>query len=141
MRSLILVALFAGASAACGRTGEPIEPADTHQVQAGDTVELRFGESAQLGDAGVRITFTRVAGDSRCPVDVTCVWAGDAHVQLEATAPSADGATLDLHTGVAPVEVEFAGYRIRLTDVSPQRREADGVKPRDYSVRLAISRG
>ena len=141
MRALIIVALFAGASAACGRTGEPIEPDGTYHVQAGDTVVLRIGEAAQLGSQGARITFARVAGDSRCPVDVTCVWAGDAHIQLDAAAPSIEGETLDLHTGMQPVEAEFAGFRIRLVEVLPQRRDPDDVETGDYSVRLAISRG
>jgi hypothetical protein len=141
MRLLMILILFSGASAACGRTGEPIEPGDTYHVQAGDTVELRVGESALLAGEGARVTFTSVAADSRCPVDVTCVWAGDAHVRLEVAAPPAEEQTLDLHTGVQPVEAEFAGFIIRLIHVSPRRREADNVQQRDYSVRLAISRG
>lgn len=141
MRSLMVLAMIAGAAAACGSTGEPIEPGRTYQVQEGDTVELRVGESALLGSAGATVTFTRVVTDSRCPADVTCVWAGDAHIQLDATGPTPEAMTLDLHSGVDPVEATFAGFRIRLVDVAPARRQADEVGPGDYSVRLAISRG
>lgn len=141
MRSTIIPALAAVAALACGQAGEPIEPERTYSVQAGDTVELRTGESAVLGSGGARITFTGVASDSRCPVDVTCVWAGDAHVRLDATGADGGERVLDLHTAVPPLQADFAGFTIRLIDVLPARRQGDDLGPRDYSVRLTISRG
>jgi hypothetical protein len=141
MKRLLLLSLIIAATTACGRSGEPVDPGINSQiVQAGDTIVLHHGESARLGDSGTVITFRTVEADSRCPVDVTCVWAGDAHITLDARAPG-DIRTIDLHSGTDPREARVAGYRIRLIDVAPQRREADVVTPRDYSVRLAISRG
>lgn len=141
MRTFMVLMIAAAATTACGSTGEPVEPGRVYHAQAGDTVELRTGESVLLGNGGARVTFTRIVTDSRCPVDVTCVWAGDAHIQLAATPSAIPEETLDLHTGIDPIEAEFAGFTIRLIDVSPQRSQSDDVEPGDYSVRLAISRG
>lgn len=140
MRSLACIGLVVMAGA-CGRASEPVEPGGIFHVQAGDTVELQVGESAVLGNNGPRITFKAVEADSRCPVNVTCVWAGDAQVRLDATGPTARAQRLELHTGAEPMEVNFAGFTIRLIDLAPDRREPDDVQPGDYSVRLAISRG
>ncbi|HSK18347.1 MAG TPA: hypothetical protein VK912_04360 [Longimicrobiales bacterium] len=135
---LLAVALSA---VSCGRTTEPVSHgSELRVVEAGDTLTLQYGDSALLGRSGPSITFSAIEADSRCPVDVTCVWAGDAHVRLDGSR-GAGREPLELHTGIEPTEAEFAGYRIRLLDVSPPRREGDDVRPADYSVRLAISRG
>lgn len=42
---------------------------------------LRGGEQLEFGDKSIR--FKAVISDSRCPKDVTCVWAGEAKVLIE----------------------------------------------------------
>lgn len=141
MKSWTILAVIAVASAACS-TPEPLEQSGSLQhVEAGDTIRLQYGGSAALGSAGARIVFSDVEADSRCPTDVTCVWAGDAHVQIEAVSPDGTTRTLDLHTTLEPMAAEFAGYRIHLVEVSPSRMDGVIVQLSDYSVRLAISRG
>ncbi len=44
------------------------------RLAAPGLVEARLGETARLGEVAVRPL--RVIEDSRCPSDVTCVWAG-----------------------------------------------------------------
>lgn len=140
MKTGIVVAALL-ATAACGRTTEPVGFDQTaQQVTAGDTVLLRLGESAVL-DERVRVVFRAVEGDSRCPINVQCVWAGDAQVRLDAAERDAAPQALELHTTLEPHDAVFAGYRIRLVELAPQRSEPDTIQPRHYSVRLAISRG
>ena len=52
-----------------------------HGKRAERIVELREGQSAQLAD-NVMLRFEKVALDSRCPIDVTCVWAGEAKLEF-----------------------------------------------------------
>lgn len=42
---------------------------------------LQSGEQLSFGDKSIR--FKEVVSDSRCPKDVTCVWAGEAKVLIE----------------------------------------------------------
>ncbi|HEX6133420.1 MAG TPA: hypothetical protein VFZ24_05640 [Longimicrobiales bacterium] len=140
MRSWIAAAALLGA-AACGRATEPVEITDApRHVAAGDTVVLRVGESAVV-DNVVRLLFRSVESDSRCPINVQCVWAGDAQIRLDAAAAESAWQPLELHTNLEPRAATFDGYRIDLVDVAPQRSEPDTIQPRHYSVRLAISRG
>jgi len=44
-------------------------------------IKLMQGEMADFGDT--QIKFAEVLSDSRCPSDVTCVWAGEAKVRVE----------------------------------------------------------
>ena len=39
-------------------------------------------ETASIRDTSLRLEFMRVSGDSRCPGDAICVWAGDAIVHV-----------------------------------------------------------
>lgn len=130
------------ATAACGNATEPVEQNGTfQQVEAGDTIRLAYGMGAALGETGARIVFRGVVVDSRCPVDVTCVWQGDAHVKLDAIQPPGGTRQIDLHTSLEPGDAQFAGYRILLLDIAPDPVSTAPIRPQDYSVRLAISRG
>ncbi|HET8838204.1 MAG TPA: hypothetical protein VFM82_04340 [Flavobacteriaceae bacterium] len=42
---------------------------------------VKLGETIGFGNKWVK--FAKVLSDSRCPVDVTCVWAGEAKVLVE----------------------------------------------------------
>src|SRR5436853_321878 len=57
----------------------------------GAEFSLSLGKTAAVTGTPYRITFNRVSEDSRCPVDVTCVWAGDAKVELTITRKGAPG--------------------------------------------------
>lgn len=59
--------------------GVPHEGPDTTAMR-GDTARVALGEAVAVD--GVEVRFARVAEDSRCPPDVSCVWAGRAHVEL-----------------------------------------------------------
>ena len=47
--------------------------------------KLRPGQQATVKGTKSGITFMNVGEDSRCPKDVTCVWAGNATVRLWVT--------------------------------------------------------
>lgn len=51
------------------------------QAQA---LTLQTGDQVPLDDQGV-LRYVRTVNDSRCPVDVQCVWAGDVEVLFEVT--------------------------------------------------------
>lgn len=59
-------------------------PHDESAAQA-QVLTLQTGQTVSLGDQGV-LRYVRTVNDSRCPVGVQCVWAGDAEVLFEFTA-------------------------------------------------------
>jgi hypothetical protein len=75
MTTLSLEAVLAGLAlivtgVACTPTS-PVSPV---------SLTLKVGEAAQLAGGVLTLTFDEVTGDSRCPKDVDCVWAGEATV-------------------------------------------------------------
>ena len=99
---------------------------------------LAPGESVFLQDLAVK--FEGVSADSRCPVGVTCIWEGDAVVELTASDPPSGGEALELHTaGPFPREATHGRYLIRLVALTPQPREGQPVSAPDYRATLRVS--
>lgn len=56
----------------------------TQNVQdQGEEFELNFGEITRVGPDKTLVVFLDVLEDSRCPINVTCVWAGNGKFKFE----------------------------------------------------------
>jgi hypothetical protein len=134
-RTFAVVVALAGA-AACRTAGDADAPS-APGAPASREVQLAPGESVRV-DA-LRVRFEGVSGDSRCPLDVQCVWEGDAVVVVTASEPSRPGAALELHTaGRFPREAVYGRYRVRLVSLAPQPREGVAVPDGQYRATLLI---
>jgi hypothetical protein len=133
--AMVTAAVFGCSSAAT----DPMEGmAAQHTISAGDTVRLKLGEAAAVAETNVVVRFSSVEEDSRCPIDVLCVWEGDAHVRLDVS-HGRSSSRADLHTALEPKAVQIRGLTIRLIDIAPSRTSTGTVQPGDYSVRLLIT--
>lgn len=108
------------------------------EVPLGEPFELAPGDSAAV--EGLTVSFQAVTQDSRCPIDVVCVWQGDASVLLSLEAAAEPAATRELHTGIEPRETSFASYVVRLVSVAPAPRSSAKIEPEDYRVTLLVTR-
>jgi hypothetical protein len=109
-------------------------------AQPGAEFSLPLGKTASLSGNGVTVTFTQVQEDSRCPIDVVCVWAGDAKIEL---AIKHDGSPEEVRVvSLTPTnnETTSGDVRIRFVGLAPAPRQADAGKPRAYVARLVLSR-
>src|SRR4051812_9080728 len=78
--ALIRAAAIALTSAAIAAGCATVEPPVV--AGPGAAFSLPVGKTATVSGTGVRIPFNRVTTDSRCPIDVVCVWAGEARIEL-----------------------------------------------------------
>ncbi|KAF0151220.1 MAG: hypothetical protein FD143_2159 [Ignavibacteria bacterium] len=98
---------------------------------------LKIGESVLLNNE-MLITFTGVGADSRCPIDVICVWAGDAEIKLKLRKGNLEREVI-LHTGLLPNSALFDGYEIYLASVLPFPKSNENIKPGQYSIQLKFN--
>ena len=126
-----LFALACGGSSSDSPTGTP--PAAINQP-----IELAPGQSAQIGP--LRITFTGVSGDSRCPVDVTCVWEGDAVAEIELRQPTSAMETRELHTA-SPRSTTYGSYQVELVRLDPAPRSTQTIPPASYRLVVRVTQG
>ncbi len=102
---------------------------------------LPFGIPFAVDGTPYELALAAIEGDSRCPVDVTCVWAGETKLALIAT--SASGSVWLPVTapngGDATMEIDST-YRVRLIEVRPEPRSTVELQPGDYSVVVTVER-
>lgn len=101
-------------------------------------VELGVGQSAVVD--GLVIRFAEVTEDSRCALDVTCVWAGNGAVLLHLSSDGTAVEAVTVNTTVEPRSVEREGLSIRIAGLEPQPMSTVRIDPNEYRVELEVSR-
>ncbi|GAB2832619.1 hypothetical protein GCM10022221_34200 [Actinocorallia aurea] len=146
---LLLTAAVLSLAAACSDAARPhptplsapasaqpsAAPGSTVTVREGQAFTLAPGATAALAGSSAKVSFTGVSADSRCPVDVECVWAGDATVELA----TPDG-PLTLHTlpPATTPPVRLGPYRLTLVTLLPERRSDASPAPGSYRLSLRL---
>lgn len=106
---------------------------------------IRYLETVEFESEQLLVTFEEI-NDSRCPLNVTCVQAGEARVLLVIRRPGAEDA-LELavrglcqdDTGPCGQAGDRLGYRFELLFVYPYPSEGVEVGPEDYAIKLVVS--
>jgi hypothetical protein len=129
-----VAAVLLAAGIGCASVDTPVVAANP-----GVAFALPLGKTASVNGNSARITFNKVTDDSRCPVDVVCVWAGDAKVEL---AISRDGSPAD--TRVISItspdnEAVSGNLRIRLVGLAPAPRQSEPSARRAYIAQLIVT--
>jgi hypothetical protein len=104
----------------------------------GSPFTLAPGETAALQGTDARITLNAVRDDSRCPVDVTCVWAGDAKIEIVVSRKGAADETTVLSITPPKNEVWVGNLKIRFVSLAPAPRQADAGTARKYRAELVV---
>jgi hypothetical protein len=142
MHKLSFASLLVVVAAACASSSDtplsldPAAAAVTSQV--GQTFQLKAGQTARVGSEGLLVGFRGVASDSRCAVDVQCVWAGDAEARVPVTVGRADWTSLSLHTTLEPKTATFRNYKITLVELKPAPRSTQRIDSNDYVATLRV---
>ena len=102
---------------------------------------LALGERVQVQDAGFELTFTSVPLDTRCPINVVCIAAGNAQVLLAVHFGPPQAFTPDLplilNTTSDPRASRVGGYLVELLTLDPQPI-AGQPPPKKYQATLRV---
>ena len=108
---------------------------ESQSVELGAQFTLAPGATASVKNAGIEVTFVAVTEDSRCPRDVTCIWAGEVKVQLEIQRRRRMRRRLEILEGGSTVA---GAYRVTLVRVEPQPMSTARIAPQDYRATLKV---
>ena len=110
------------------------------QPDAATVVTLHIGASVTPPGSTTVVTFTEVSDDSRCPTNVTCVWAGDVAVTLRVQPAKGAAEVVTLHTGLANAQsATAAGLRLRLERLEPSPTFGKPLDRGAYVATIAIA--
>lgn len=137
-RSSVLLVAVATIVGACQKSPSPAPPQQQGQASTRE-ITLRVGETTFVEN--IEIRFGGVLEDSRCPVDVACVWAGNAQVALgvgprRGTQGPTEQVLLNSTQGAK--SGESWGLRVTLVDLTPAPRSTQSIPPENYLIRLKV---
>lgn len=121
---LLFVALTAGAMPALAKQAQTVEVAINKEVTA---------------KPGFRIRFVELVEDSRCPVDVDCIWAGNAKIKVRVT-KNGRSKVLELNTMDRGSHPEFGGYKFKLMGLTPQPRSNIRINRNGYIASIEVTK-
>jgi hypothetical protein len=123
-------------SATVGTSG----PGTTKVAAVDRDFELSVGQSAKVDGTALTIAFNGVTEESRCPVGVQCVWAGNAAVALSLTDGSGAKTEASVSTTLTPHSARVSGYEISLVGVNPYPKQGMTIQQVSYVVTLHVTR-
>ena len=142
-RPLSFLFLFAGLLLfGCSATAAPPDPVtqtgeNLAKPDASGRVTLAVSGQAEVAP-GLVLTLERVVADSRCPVDVNCVWAGEIRVALALEWPKTEAPRreFELSTTAPSATVNEIGFE--LLGALPEPRSTVKIAASDYRISLRI---
>ena len=144
MRRISIAAFLVTAliTTACARNTAPDDaasrsPQGTEQRAASidDTLRIPLGAARSTDGGAVTVRFDKRIADSRCPANAVCVWMGDAHVQIRATAAGRD-TTAELHTALEPKLLRIGEHALSLVTLLPYPGTGDDAAAPSVWVRV-----
>ena len=135
--SAFFIALLAGCAAdRAGTAGDEPPPVSSSK----HTIVLARGQQAVIADESLTVELVEIS-DSRCPVKVTCIWAGHAAVTLQVGKPGLVAGRVVIGSEAPPnmklpSDADYGGYLFHLVEL--ERGNADGSTGAKSSQRATI---
>lgn len=133
IKSILIATMIVFVAAACQEDG----PDDPIIVSVDTQFNIAFDQEVSIKDGNLILKFTEVTEDSRCAVDVQCVWEGRLVIVIQANSQNVE---LSIGGQSEPVG-EIEGYRITLVEVvAPTPKTGVVANHSDYIVALIIEK-
>jgi hypothetical protein len=112
-----------------------------NQVKLGEEFSLAIGQTVTIQDENLKVKFSEVIEDSRCPGGVQCIWAGRVSCLIEFIQNGTTNKTvltqLGLTEGYATETYEVYQLRFR---IEPYPQSGKKISNSDYRLLLTISK-
>jgi len=130
--SLIIVLLLP--LAACGGSAQV-------NANLGEEFSLSIGQTANIKGQDLQITFEDVIEDSRCPSDVTCIWAGRVSCIIKIVGDSSPYRMVLTEPGLSAqyTSVTYREYQLAF-HVSPYPEAGQAIQKSEYRLQLIVSK-
>ena len=117
-----------------------IAPASSDSINLNDTISIAFQDTLCNKYENICLSFDSIGVESRCPINVVCIWEGNAEISLAFTK---DGLTTKFVLNTHPsfvTDTVLYNYNIELIDILPYPHTDSLYSEYDYSAKLNISK-
>jgi hypothetical protein len=138
-----ILALSITAAVACAGSGGAVgssNPVGTKVVVVAQDFDLAPSGTATIDGGALTLTFDKVAGDSRCPTGVQCIWAGNGAVVLTVAPAGTASYSVQLNTTLTPSTATAGTYRISLVGLKPYPKQGSVIPAASYIATLRVDK-
>jgi len=132
--SVLLVTAFT-ATATCA------PKIDDKTVSLGESFSLTIGQSASIDGEDLAIEFIDIITDSRCPLEVVCIWQGEVACLVEITHSGTGQEKVLTYPGLTQElsEAQFGSYQFTFS-VEPYPEAGKEIKKSEYRLNLLVTK-
>lgn len=107
---------------------------------AAQVLTVRFQQPFPVAGQNSELNFIELVQDSRCPSDVTCIWAGEVtvKVQLKQGGQVVGAADLTLTGDPAKASARLGDYQLTLLEVTPYPVSTQARQAADYQIKVQL---
>lgn len=112
-------------------------------TKIGEEISIQVFDTATYCSENLSITFNAYPNDSRCPSDVTCIWAGFVEVELLINQKGKESVlklSTEPNVSGLPVQNTVGDYSIKLIDVIPYPATNVRIDPNQFRVVLLVEK-
>ena len=112
----------------------------TVTVGLGENFTIGIGKSARITGEDMVITFDEVIGDSRCPQNVTCVWAGVASMRVTIIRQDVNYSMALNQSGLAEQsQADFIDYTLTYS-LNPYPIAGKEISSKEYRLTMTVTK-
>jgi hypothetical protein len=142
--SLIIISIFV---LGCSESDKsPISPTtndDSSLPTLDSQFYLKIGQTTTVKSENITVKLLEVTGDSRCPSDVVCIWAGQVSLVVNATKNGENLGDVTLTLGFSNPDLSVknvGGYYIKVIAVNPYPVSTHKIEQSEYIATLVVSK-
>jgi len=102
-------------------------------------VRVKVGNSSTERKSKIKVEFLEMIEDSRCPIDTTCVWAGNAQIKIRVS-KNGRSQTMELNSTVNNKDNTFNGYEFKLGTLTPVPRSNIRIDRNGYVAMISMAK-
>ena len=119
----------------------PNSPMNVREEPINVPFQMTVGDNVFTDKGAITIIFVGVTQDSRCPLDVECVWAGNVTVALDVQVGDQPVEEIAITLDRDSAEQQVGDYLLVLTEVNPYPTQASAsIDPSSYNIVLEVRR-
>jgi len=109
------------------------------EAQAQETLIVKAGQQRTAAKSKLRIKFISVIEDSRCPIGVDCIWAGNAKIKVQIIGERSTK-MFEFNTTLGPNGDILDGWAITLEELTPVPNAKRKTNPKNYTATFKVAR-
>lgn len=135
--ALVLGMTLVGCQLSLKAAAEPVE------FSLDKEFSLAGGQEATISGENLRLRFTEVLEDSRCPTQVQCVWTGQARIAFLVQQAGGEPTTVEFNSNPAPSQnfqtAQVGEYTVSLQSLDPYPQTPDqSIALEEYRATLVV---